>query len=304
MSNSPTIGVIFITHFAEKHMPRCLPPFLNSPLKPRVLVVNSSSGDGTLAIAKEIGAETLLIPRKEFNHGLTREKVRKHLQTEIVVMMTPDAYAVDEHVLEHLVSPLIKKEAAISYARQISHDGAGFFETFPRTFNYPAVSQLRGIEDIEKYGVYTFFCSNACAAYLNSALDRAGGFPRVLFGEDACAVAALLKNGHKIYYAAEAVVQHSHHYTLKQEFKRHFDIGLSRREYVHLIKEAGADANRGWVFVRELFNQIIKEKPHLLPYACLQTLCKWTGYKLGSSSLHAPLWLKKRCSSQDFYWVN
>lgn len=299
-----SIGVVFITHRAVKHLPYCLPPFIQSPLNPRILVVNSSAGDGTIELAHKMGVDTLLIPRSEFNHGTTRERVRKYLNTDIVVMMTPDAYAVDHSVLEKLVQPLMKGLAAVSYARQIPHEGAGLLESFPRAFNYPPASQIRSFEDIKKYGIFTYFCSDACAAYLNTALDEVSGFPPVLFGEDTCAVAALLKKGHSIYYAAEAVVRHSHAYTLKQEFKRHFDIGLSRREYSHLLKEAGKDSERGRIFAKQLLAYIIKENPKLLPQAMLQTLFKWLGYKIGSSSLKAPLWFKKKCSSQDFYWIS
>lgn len=234
-TNTPSIGVAVITHKAKNHLPLCLPPLLQSSLKPRVLVVNSSSHDGTVETALELGAETLVIPRPDFNHGSTREKARKHLDTDIVVMITPDAYALDTHVLERLVKPIIEGKASISYARQIPHDGADFFESFHREFNYPSESHIRGIEEIGRYGVYTFFCSNSCAAYSNKALDEIGGFHSTLLGEDTVAVAKLLRKGHKIAYTAEAIVKHSHRYTLMQEFKRTFDTGLARAEYGHLL---------------------------------------------------------------------
>lgn len=296
------VGVIFMTHCAKKHLKQCLPPILASPLKPRLLVVNSSSYDGTVELAQELGAETLLIPRREFNHGATREKARRYLNCEIVVMMTPDAYALDHQLIERLVRPLQLGQASIAYARQIPHDGATFFEAFPRTFNYPPQSELRRLSDIEKYGVYTFFCSNTCAAYRNQALDEIGGFSPVLFGEDTVAVAKLLKKGHAIAYVAEAVVKHSHKYSLKQEFKRHFDIGLSRREHKNLLQIAGKDSKRGATFAKELLAHLARHHPHLLPYGLTQISLKWLGYRLGQASLHAPLWLKKACSTQDFYW--
>lgn len=299
-----SIGVAIITHRAKKHLQHCLPPLLASPLKPRVLVVNSSSFDGTVELAQSLGAETLVIPRRTFNHGTTRDLARRHLKTDIVVMMTPDAYALDPSLLEKLVAPIIQNQASITYARQIPHDGADFFESFPRQFNYPTSSELRRISDISQHGVYTFFCSNTCAAYRNSALEEIGGFGPVLFGEDTVAVAKMLKRGHCIAYVAEAVVKHSHRYTLKQEFKRHFDIGLGRRESRNLIQEAGKDTKRGKQFVKAMVSQLALTRPHLLPYGCLQIALKLLGYRLGQASLNAPLWLKKACSSQDFYWIS
>lgn len=299
-----TIGVAIMTHRAKKHLKQCLPPLLASPLKPRVLLVNSSSYDGTVELAQSLGAETLVIPRREFNHGTTRDLARRHLKTDIVVMMTPDAYAIDSSLLEKLVAPIQQNLASIAYARQIPHDGADFFESFPRQFNYPDTSELRRLSDISHYGVYTFFCSNTCAAYSNSALDEIDGFGPVIFGEDTLAVAKLLKRGHAIAYVAEAVVKHSHRYTLKQEFKRHFDIGLARREARNLLLEAGNDHARGAQFVSAMLSQLASKHPHLLPYGCLQVAAKWLGYRLGQASLHAPLWLRKTCSSQDFYWIS
>jgi rhamnosyltransferase len=299
-----SIGVVFITHQGKKHLPFCLPPFLNSPLKPRVLVVNSSSRDGTLELAQEMGAETLLIPRAEFNHGTTRERARRYLDTDIVVMVTPDAYAIHNNVLEALVAPLIAGQASIAYARQIPHDGAEILESFPREFNYPPKSHIRSIEDLSHYGPYTFFCSDTCAAYSNSALNEVNGFQPALFGEDTIAVAKLLPKGHRIAYVAEAVVKHSHKYTLKQEFRRHFDIGLSRRDNEELLKVAGSDSTRGKAFVKAFLRRLVLDRPLLIPYALLQTACKWIGYKIGWASLHAPIWFKKALSSQDFYWVS
>lgn len=298
----PTIGVAVITYRAKHHLPFCLPPFLTSPLKPRVVVVNSSSNDGTVELAQEMGAEILIVPRAEFNHGTTREKARQYLNTDIVVMVTPDAYAADKHVLEKLVAPIILKKSSASYARQIPHDDADIFESFAREFNYPSTSHLRSLKDINTYGVYTYFCSDSCAAYSNKALDEVGGFPAVLTGEDTVVVAKMLQKGRSIAYVAEACVKHSHRYTLWQEFQRHFDTGLARKEYGHLLQLGGCDEKRGKDYVVSLVGRLMREQPLLIPYAGLQSLIKWIGYRLGRSSGKAPLWFKKALSSQDFYW--
>lgn len=298
----PTIGVAVITHSAKYHLPRCLPTYLNSPLKPQVLVVNSSSHDGTVELAKALGADTLVIPRRKFNHGTTRELARKHLNTDIVVMTTPDAYAAEENLLELLVQPLLEQKAAVAYARQIPHEGADFFESFSREFNYPQKSHYRSLNDSDKHGVYTFFCSNSCAAYLNSALDEIGGFEPVLLGEDTVAVARLLHRGYQIAYVAEAMVHHSHRYSLLQEFRRSFDTGLARKEYRHLIAVGGKDSLRGKAYALGLARRLWENNRSLLPYAALQMTLKWIGYQCGKLSLKAPHWFKKTLSSQDFYW--
>lgn len=303
MSN-PSIGIAIITHNAKHHLPYCLPPLIKSLLKPRILVVNSSSTDGTVEEARRMGVNTLVIPRSEFNHGITRELARKTLQTDVVVMMTPDAYAVDEHVIEKLVAPIIQKKASVAYARQIQHDGADLFESFARDFNYPSESHVRGISDVNQYGIYSVFCSDACAAYSNKALDDIDGFQEVLTGEDTVAVAKLLQKGHHIAYVAEACVKHSHRYSLLQEFRRHFDTGLGRKSYQDLIAFAGKDSTRGNEYAKVLLKKVWKEDPKMMPYAFLHLFAKWLGYRIGAVSSSAPIWFKRALSSQDFYWTN
>ena len=300
MDNS--IGVAVITHNAKHHLINCLPPLLNSPLKPRVLVVNSSSSDGTVEEAEKLGAETLVIPRNEFNHGTTREVARNYLGTEIIVMITPDAYAKDYTLIEKLTAPIKLGRASIAYARQLPHKGADVFESFSREFNYPECSHIRDINAIAQYGIYTFFCSNSCCAWKNSALSEIGGFTDVLLGEDTVAAAKLLKKGHSIAYVAEAQIYHSHRYTLWQEFQRHYDTGLAREGYRALFLGAGKDSSRGKTYTKVLFAHLVKKNKYCLPYALLQTGIKLLGYHLGRLTVNSPVCLKRMFSSQDFYW--
>ena len=304
MKITPSIGVACITHAAKQHLVHCLPVFVNSSLKPRVLVVNSSSGDGTVELARELGAETLTIPRCEFNHGATRELARAHLGTDIVVMVTPDAYARDPEFLEKLVAPVITGKADVSYARQLPRQGAGFFERFAREFNYPETSHIRSLVDIPQWGVYTFFCSNSCAAWSNAGLDQVGGFMPALTNEDYLATAKILQAGGRVAYVAEAEIYHSHYYTLVQEFRRYFDTGYMRAEHPWVTMMVGPAERRGTAFAGKMLGRLARECPVLIPYALLQTAAKWLGFRVGYWSLKAPLWWKKMLSAQDYYWVS
>lgn len=298
------VGVAVITHNARKHLPHCLPAYLNSPLRPRVLVVNSSSRDGTVELARSLGAQTLVIPRDEFNHGLTRELARKHLATEIICMATPDAYPVDEQVLGRLIQPIQDRQASVSYARQIPHPGAGFLECFLREFNYPPVGALRSLEDAADSNVGTFFCSDACAAYRNSALDEVGGFPAVLSNEDQFAVARLLRAGHRVAYVAEAVVRHSHRANLWGDFRRSFDAGYARREQQKLLAAGRSDEGVGVRYFLALMRAMLRDAPYLMPLGFLHTLVRWLGYRAGAACLHGPERLKRRLSGQEYYWTS
>ena len=297
-----TVGVAIITHNAAAHMRRCLPPIVQSTLAPRILVVNSSSTDGTVDIAREMNVEVLVIPRHEFNHGATRELARRTLGTDIVVMMTPDAYLTSPDALAKLVAPIRARSASVSYGRQIPRSGADFFESYLRSFNYPATSHVRSIEDADTYGAYSSFCSNAFAAYRNSALDQIGGFAPTLAHEDAVAAARVLRAGHRIAYVAEATVTHSHASSLPSEFRRYFDAGYSRAQFAADLEFPGGHERLGRRYVRGLFKAVMQQPWHL-PYALAHAATKWIGYKLGSRAIR---WSPTRCarfSGQEYYWV-
>jgi hypothetical protein len=189
-----SVGVVIVTLNAEREVEPALRAVLGSSVVSRCLVMDSSSTDGTVALAKRLGAEVHILPRAEFNHGATREKARKLLATDIVVLLTQDVIPEADFIAE-LIKPIRCGETVAAYSRQLPHLGAEFFEAFPREFNYPATGNVRSISDTSKHGVYAFFCSDSAAAYSNEALDRIGGFEPTLTNEDYFAVARLLRAG-------------------------------------------------------------------------------------------------------------
>ncbi|MFD2716216.1 glycosyltransferase family 2 protein [Tistrella mobilis] len=299
-----TINVFIITYMATHLLPKCLPNLLSSTVKARIIVVNSSSNDGTVEMAQEMGAETFVVPRKTFNHALTRELARRTFPSDIAVMITPDAIPTTSDLIERLTAPIREGKAAASYARQIPHIGADFFEAFPREFNYPDASEIRSIADLPRYGTYTYYSSNSCSAWDNASLDEIGGFKISLVSEDWIAVAKLLRRGASVAYVADAVVHHSHTYTLTQEFKRMFDTGYEWYWQRHLLLDGTSANERGKLFLKAMLCRLRKERPMAIPYAIVQTAAKFIGFKMGLIGHRLPLSWVKSLSSQDFYWTS
>jgi rhamnosyltransferase len=304
MAGEPSVGVVVVTHRARAHLVRCLPPLFRSRLRPRVLVVNSSSGDGTVELAQSLGAETLVVPRPAFNHGLTRELARHRVGTAVVVMLTPDAYPRHDDFVERLTAPIRAGDAAVAYGRQVAREGAGLLERVGRAFSYPEASHSRSLADWPQYGSYTHFCSNACAAWSNTALDAIGGFKPTLVSEETIATAELLARGHKIAYVAEAVVEHSHGQSLAGSFRRQFDVGYTRRLYDWLLLARERDEVRGRRFAAEVLRQARREAPASLPRVTAHLAAAWLGYRAGLMGPLLPRALARRLSAQDYYWTS
>ncbi len=297
-----TVGVIVLTLNAEYDLRQCLPHLIQSPLVLKCLVVDSSSRDGTVRVAEEMGAEVVVISRRDFNHGATREWARQLLGTDIVVMVTQDAYATGPEIVDLLVRPILDGHADVTYARQLPKLGAGVFESFPRQFNYPNKSGVRTLNDAKRLGAFTFFCSDSFSAYKQSTMDSVGGFPTVLTNEDYFAVARILEAGGSIAYVSEATVFHSHRYTLMQEFKRYFDTGYVRGERRWVQELVGSAEGHGASMVKAMLKKIAFTQIWLVPYALVQVAVKWLGYRIGFHSVRAPLWWKEALSGQPYYW--
>jgi len=295
----PDVGVVVVTYRARHLLDRCLPPLLASPLRPRVLVVDSGSDDGTVERARALGAETWVIPRYEFNHGITRERARRRLGTEIVVMLTPDVRPAGPEMLERLVAPIRAGRAAVAYARQVARADADPIERFGRAFAFPPVSEIRDLASYARLGTATHYCSDACCAWWQPALDAIGGFQPTLVSEETVAVVRLLERGYRLAYVAEAVVEHSHPTSLWHDFRRQFDVGLTRTLYARELLARGSDEARGRRYLRELLATLARRAPHLIPYALLHTAVRYAGYALARRAPTWPRALAPSLSSQD-----
>ncbi len=302
-SRIPSVGVVVVTYRARELLPHCLPPLFASPLRPRVLVVNSGSDDGTVELARDMGAETWVVPRESFNHGTTREAARRRLDTEIVVMMTPDARPTSPAFLELLVAPIAAGRAAVAYARQLPAADADPIARYGRLFAFPETSELRSAADWPARGSAVHFCSNACAAWSQAALDAIGGFRSTLVSEETIATVELLERGHRIAYVAEATVVHSHPSSLIGDFRRQFDIGMTRRLHASLLLAHGRDERRGLRYLKGLTGHLLRHRPGMLPYAWLHTALRYAGYRLGMVGPLLPEGWKRRLSGQDFFWL-
>jgi rhamnosyltransferase len=290
------VGVAVVTHRARRHLPHCLPPLLASPLRPRVLVVDSASDDGTVELAAAMGAETLVVPREQFNHGLTREMARRQLGTPVVVMLAADAYPLDDSFLERLVLPLREGRAAAAYGRQIPHPGADLLERLRRAFEYPA-------EAGRAVGSRSRACSNACAAWSSAALDAIGGFRATLVGEDQIAAAALVARGYTIAYVADAVVRHSCRRGPLDELRRGFDLGWTRSAFAPLFAPDRQTA-RGRAFAMLALRTALREEPAALPRILRALAARSAGYRLGLLGPWLPRALARRCRGEDYFWTS
>jgi rhamnosyltransferase len=269
-----------------------------------VLIVDSSSIDGTGDLARAMGLRVHTILRAEFDHGGTRQLAVELLpDVEFLVFLTQDAVIADPAAIRNLLKAFDDPTVAVAFGRQVPRVGATPIEAHARLFNYPAQSGVRTLVSRDQVGFKTIFISNSFAAYRRDALMAVGGFPRdVIFGEDTITAAKLLMSGWKIAYVAEARVYHSHSYTWTQDFKRYFDIGVLHARESWLLREFGSTGGEGGRFVRSELRYLWPRHWWLIPSALIRTALKLTGYRLGRIEKKLSVRWKRRLSMHTRFW--
>jgi len=300
------IAVIIPTYNASKYLSKLFKILRQQTVNiNEIIIIDSSSTDNTVDIAKTYGAEIVIISKDEFDHGGTRTKAGKISKGDILIYLTQDALPYDDCTIENIVKPFQNDEKiGAAFGRQLPYPDATPFAKHLRLFNYPDKSYLRSIEDKEKYGLKACFCSNSFAAYRRAALEEIEWFKdNLIFGEDACAGAKLLLAGYKIAYMAEAKVYHSHNYTIVQELKRYFDLGVFHKSEHWLLEEFGRAEGEGKKYLKsELSFLFGQHKLYLLPEFIIRNGMKFLGYKLGKNFDKLPTSLTRYLSMNKNYW--
>lgn len=272
-----------------------------------LLVYDSSSSDDSVELARDFGAEVISVQREDFDHGGTRTRAAKEAKGDVLVFMTQDAVLHGPLVLVRLIAPLRNDgHIAASYGRQLPRENATPAAAHLRLFNYPATSARRSLEDRKREGLKTVFVSNSFAAYKKEILARVDFFQDgLIFGEDTCTVGRLLLAGFGIQYVAEATVYHSHNYSLTEEFKRHFDIGVLHSSENWLLREYGSAEGRGARYVKSAVSYYLQNGVwYLLPDLLTRCGVKYLAYKLGRGYKRLPGSVRQKFSMNSSWWLN
>ena len=299
------VAVIIPTYNAARYWDALSTGIRAQTLAPdRRIVIDSSSEDGTAELARRDGFEVLEISPREFNHGGTRQMGAEYVaDAKILIYLTQDAAPFGVDAFTNLVCAFDDPEIGAAYGRQLPRESASPIESHGRHFSYAAEPVVRSWESRKTLGFKSIFFSNAFGAYRREALMSVGGFsPDVIFGEDTLVVARMHRAGWKTAYAADALVRHSHDYSIGEEFRRYFDIGVLHARENWLIDHFGSASGEGRRFVLSEFKYLVKHAPHLVPSAVARTFAKYLGYKIGRRESRIDPRVKYRLGMNRQYW--
>lgn len=315
------IDVIIPVYKPDKKFEKLFSALLAQTLKPnRILLMNTEAEGFTCEDItkrlnrlmnrqkvygkKRIEVYVAAVKKEEFDHGGTRRKAVELSSADYFVMMTQDAVPADDYLLERLILAVKEEGCALSYARQCAPFHSTVVEQYTRMFNYPNVSCVKTKADVDRLGIKAYFCSDVCAAYKRSAYDAVGGFvERTIFNEDTIIASRFLDAGYHIAYVAEAKVYHSHNYSLAEQFKRNFDLGVSHAQYREIFARVPAEGE-GMQLVKDTLSYLVGQKHYLAVLDLLfQSGAKFFGYQLGKHYNVMPRRMLEICSSNAGYFA-
>ncbi len=272
-----------------------------------IIIIDSGSTDGTLEFLNESSKihrnlKVFSIPSSEFGHGKTRNLAIEKSTGELIAVITHDATPVNNDWLTNLVRPFLENEKVAGvFGRHQAYEDADIFtrrelnqhfDGFNRT---PPIAYFK-IEDFNSYNAdknlqmfYCYFSDNN--AMLRKSVWNKIPYEDVNFAEDQKWAKAILENGYIKAYADEAIVYHSHHYTMIEVFRRSFEEAVSFQiHFEHQILSNLKSLVKIILFkIRFDYSTLIRSKEtslfkkiQLLFYRPVYNSLRFLGYFLGS----------------------
>lgn len=242
---SSDVSIILLTYNGDTYLSEVLASIFaqETRFSYEVIAIDSGSFDRTLEILKNFPVRIAQIPNQEFGHGRTRNFGVQSTVGRYVVFLTQDATPASANWLENLVRPLVEDQrVAGSYSRQLPRPdcnpseardidiGAGPLSIIKRVdFQDPAQAETY------KAQVSRFISfSNVSSCIRRDVWEKLPFSETIVMVEDQEWCKRVIESGYWVIYEAAAAVYHSHNHSLKMIYKRHFDYGVSLKEFVPL----------------------------------------------------------------------
>lgn len=299
------VSIILPTRNNEDHIEELLGSIFSQAFDGDIeVLIMDSSDDRTPQVAERYSKENSLrvvrVEPEDYNYGGTRNLGASMTVGDILVFISADVAIKNCRWLGTLAKNLEDPLVAGVFGRQIPKEDAPPTEEFFIRYMYPDERRVYSLTDSRPS---TLFFSNTNSAIRREVWERIP-LPEMLKSEDQEWGKRALLAGYKIVYEPEAVVYHSHHYTLKQVFKEYFDSGATM-PYVCGDERIQPPSffSRGMRYEAAQL-QFFLQKGYLrhMPYSLVYDFAKLSGYILGTKCKHMPEWLRRALSKKSNHW--
>lgn len=171
-----------------------------------VIVVDSGSTDGTVAVAKQWADRLLEIETDSFSYGYALNVGLSRATADLVAIVSAHTFPVDSHWLDRMAAPFesepSRSSIALTYGRQIGNHTTKRGEANDFSRQFPSESRLQKAPH--------YFCNNANSMVRRDLWEQ-HPFDHALPGlEDMAWVKHWMDRGLEVAYVGDAVIQHIH----------------------------------------------------------------------------------------------
>ena len=243
----PRVSILIPTLDGAEDLRRLLPALARQTVVGGVELraIDSSSSDDSVALLRAAGAHVEVIPRSEFGHGATRNRLALGARGELLLFLSQDAVPDGEDCIATLVAAFDRDPGlAGATARVLPH-----VDDDPLT----ARTVLQAPEADAETRVFQPGNGeprfNNVAGMVRASVLREVPFPDVRFGEDFAWATRVLARGWRVAFVSEAIVRHAHRYGPRAAFERYrTDARFHREENGVLVRPSVRSVARGLLY--------------------------------------------------------
>ena len=218
-----------------------------------LILVDSGSTDRTIEIAERHGCRIVHIKKTDFTFGRSLNYGCEAATGTYLVFISAHCIPANDRWLAQLIAPLRDNAADYAYGRQLGHEVTRFSEHQIFAQHFPASDM------IPQEG---FFINNANAAIRKKTWANHKFDETVTGLEDMVLGKAIVNDGGKIGYVAEAAVIHIHEESFRQTQRRYYREALTLREIMPQVHFRFGD------FLRYFFAGVFHDFSEALSQRC------------------------------------
>ncbi|MHB1011372.1 MAG: glycosyltransferase [Desulfobacteria bacterium] len=225
-----------------------------------IIVIDSGSTDGSVAVAEGFGCRVIRIPEKDFNHGATRNLGAREARGEFLVFTVQDALPATDYWLYAMVSPFLAcPELAALSSKQLVRPEADLFSLWMNEATYPSIGfvedSIYALSPSFDFGNWKHldsqikrqlsFFDNVCSCVRRSVFDEIRFNPQIN-AEDIDFGVRLLEKRKKIGFLTTTGVYHWHERGPEHVLNRYFigtkaSLYILKNELTYFFNEHGID---------------------------------------------------------------
>ncbi len=224
MKNNLKSSIVIRTHNHKKLLENLLRKIKEQKKvpKPEIVIIDSSSTDGTKEFATKEGCKVIQIKPEDFTHAYTFNLGVKNSGNEIIIFASVDIIPKNTLWLFRLLEPFKDEKVA------------GVFSKQEPIKNFNLIEEFKLKKIFRDNGTTLANFSNASGAIRREILTKIKYNENVPYphigGEDQQIIVEIKKRGYKIIYEPKSIVYHSHKYHLKILLRQAYLNGKHEKE--------------------------------------------------------------------------